>query len=189
MRTMAGPGRRSGAPKILDSIAAWPGACVYSKPCGRAPIPGGVRYQGRPCIFFGCLIHQQPTAVKTRAIMAPKTERRIAVDVVLGFSCCSSGWFKGPVGAELSVVGVCFITAGPLQVLVDHYICGAHKCVRPRACERGAACVCDVAHVDIGKCAHVCAPLHVRVCAVVCAIVCARRNTLRMQAKPAASRI
>jgi len=27
----------------------------------------------------------------------------------------------------------------------------AHKCVRPRACERGAVCECDVAHVDIGK--------------------------------------
>jgi hypothetical protein len=43
----------------------------------------------------------------------------------------------------------------------------AHKCVRPRACERGAVCVCDVAHVDMGKRAHVCAPLHVPVCAVV----------------------
>ena len=31
------------------------------------------------------------------------------------------------------------------------------KCVRPRACVRGAMCVCDVAHVDIGKRAHVCA--------------------------------
>jgi hypothetical protein len=37
----------------------------------------------------------------------------------------------------------------------------ALKCVRPRACERGAVCVCDVAHVDMGKRAHVCAPLHV----------------------------
>ncbi len=47
-----------------------------------------------------------------------------------------------------------------------------HKCVRPRACERGAVCVCDVAGVDIGKRAHLCAPLHVPVCAVVCAMVC-----------------
>ena len=65
----------------------------------------------------------------------------------------------------------------------------AHKCARPRACERGAVCVCDVADVDITKGAHVCVPLHVPVCAVVCAIVCARGDTLRMQARPAASRI
>ena len=65
----------------------------------------------------------------------------------------------------------------------------AHKCVRPRACERGIVCVCDVAHVDMGKRAHVCAPLHVPVCAVVCGMVCARGDTRQMQARPAASRI
>jgi hypothetical protein len=53
----------------------------------------------------------------------------------------------------------------------------ALKCVRLRACERGAVCVCDVADVNIGKRAHVCAPLHVPVCAVVCGMVCARRHT------------
>ncbi len=46
-------------------------------------------------------------------------------------------------------------------------------CMCMCACERGAVCVCDVADVDISKRAHVCAPLHVPVCAVVCAIVCA----------------
>ena len=41
-------------------------------------------------------------------------------------------------------------------------------------------CVCDIAHVDIGKRAHVCAPLHVPVCAVVCGMVlCAREETHR----------
>jgi hypothetical protein len=50
-------------------------------------------------------------------------------------------------------------------------------------------CVCDVAHVDIGKRVHVCAPLHVPVCAVVCKMVCARGDTRRMQAEPAVSRI
>ena len=49
-------------------------------------------------------------------------------------------------------------------------------------------CVCDVAHVDIGKRAHVCAPLHVPVCDVVCGMLCARGDTRRMQAGPAASR-
>ena len=58
------------------------------------------------------------------------------------------------------------------------HVC-VHKCVRPRACERGAVCVCDVAHVDIGKRAHVCAPLHVPVCAVVCGMVCVRGDTRR----------
>ena len=65
----------------------------------------------------------------------------------------------------------------------------AHKCVRPRACERGAVCVCDVARADMGKRAHVCAPLHVPVSAVVCGMVCARGDTRRMQAGPATSRI
>jgi hypothetical protein len=58
----------------------------------------------------------------------------------------------------------------------------AHKCVRPRACARGAVCVCDVAHVDIGKRAHACAPLHVRVCSVVCAS--ARGDTRKASRKP-----
>ena len=65
-------------------------------------------------------------------------------------------------------------------------------CVHVRtsvSCERDAVCVCDVAHVDMGKRAHVCAPLHVPVCAVVCGMVCARGDTRRMQAGPAASRI
>jgi hypothetical protein len=53
----------------------------------------------------------------------------------------------------------------------------AHKCARPRECEGGAVCVCDVAHVDMGKRAHVCAPLHVPVCAVECGMVCARGDT------------
>jgi hypothetical protein len=35
-------------------------------------------------------------------------------------------------------------------------------------------CVCDVAHVDIGKRANGCEALHVPVCVVVCAMVCAR---------------
>ncbi len=52
----------------------------------------------------------------------------------------------------------------------------AHKCVRPRACEKGAVCVCDVAHVDIAQRTHVCTPLHVPVCAVVC-WMCAREET------------
>ena len=37
-------------------------------------------------------------------------------------------------------------------------------------------CVCHVAHVDIGKRAHVCAPLHVPVCTVVCGVVCAEET-------------
>jgi hypothetical protein len=68
-------------------------------------------------------------------------------------------------------------------------MCACAQCVRPRACERGAVCVCDVAHVDIGKRAHVCAPLHVPVCAVVCGMVYARGHTLLIQAGPATSRI
>jgi hypothetical protein len=55
--------------------------------------------------------------------MAPRTERRIAVDVVLGFSCGSSGWFKGPVGAKLAVAG------GPLISVVDGTITGAAEIV------------------------------------------------------------
>ena len=83
---------------------------------------------------------------------------------------------------------VCVCEAVCLAVCI--YMCAcAHKCVRPRACERGAVCVCDVAHVDIGKRVHVCAPLHEPVCAVGCGMVCARGDTRRMQAGPAASRI
>ena len=37
-------------------------------------------------------------------------------------------------------------------------------------------CVCHVAYVDIGKRAHVCAPLHVPVCTVVCGVVCAEET-------------
>jgi len=51
-------------------------------------------------------------------------------------------------------------------------VCMCMCACRPRACERGAVCVCDVADVDISKRSHACAPLHVRVCAVVCAIAC-----------------
>ena len=83
---------------------------------------------------------------------------------------------------------VCLCDAVCLAVCMCMCAC-AHKCVRPRACARGAVCVCDVAHVDIGKRAHVCAPLHVPVCAVECGMVCARGDTRRMQAGPAAGRI
>ena len=40
------------------------------------------------------------------------------------------------------------------------------------SCERGAVCVCDVAHVDMGKRAHVCVQLHAPVYAAVCGMVC-----------------
>jgi hypothetical protein len=41
---------------------------------------------------------------------------------------------------------------------------------------RGAVCVCDVADVDVGKREHVCAPLHVPVCAAMYTW-CAREET------------
>ena len=71
---------------------------------------------------------------------------------------------------------LCVCDAVCLAVCMCMCAC-AHKCARPRVCERGAVCVCDVAHVDMGKRVHVCAPLHVPVCAVVCGMVCARRHT------------
>jgi hypothetical protein len=83
-------------------------------------------------------------------------------------SCVSFLWYP---------VSVCDVVC--LAVCMCMCVC-AHKCVRPRACERGAVCVCDVVDVDIGKRAHLCAPLHVPMCAVVCAVrdgVRARRHT------------
>ena len=74
-------------------------------------------------------------------------------------------------GVSFLWYSVCVCEAVCLAVCMCMCAC-AHKCARPRACERGAVCVCDVAHVDIGKRAHVCAPLHVPVCAVECGMVC-----------------
>ena len=45
---------------------------------------------------------------------------------------------------------VCVCEAVCLAVCMCMCAC-VHKCVRLRACERGAVCVCDVAHVDMGK--------------------------------------
>ena len=57
-------------------------------------------------------------------------------------------------------------------VLPSVWLCAcAYARVRPRACERGAVCVCDVAHVDIGKRANAC--WFVCVCVCVCVYVCA----------------
>ena len=64
---------------------------------------------------------------------------------VCAFSCVSFLWYH---------VSVC--DAVCLAVCMCMCAC-AHKCARPRACERGAVCVCDVADVDISKRAHVCA--------------------------------